>query len=103
MTPSWEQLHDATLVALRAEWGDGLAVVCLVLGAPWEGPWQIEASEVRRIVCPREQPWGPSVSVNEVRLSDRSAEGCQTLEVEMQSGDILRIEARSFQIGRGAG
>jgi hypothetical protein len=44
---------------------------------------------VFRAVCPRVFPWGPSDSVNEVKLE--LVENGRHLSVEMQSGDTLEI------------
>ncbi len=56
------------------------------------GPTAIRASGVTRIEVPLHHPWGPSVSVNEVRL------GAQRLEVEMQSGDRIVVEAQELEV-----
>lgn len=41
--------------------------------------------------------------MNEARLLEKKADGYQTLELEMQSGDVITIEAKCFQIGREEG
>jgi hypothetical protein len=77
-------LHDATLLTITVDWAEGTASVRL---HPYSGMVTIEASGLSHLDIPRRHPWGPSVSVNEVTLVDR------TLRVEMQSGDTLVIEA----------
>jgi hypothetical protein len=52
----------------------------------------LEVTEVEGIVCPRLFPWGPSSSVNEVKLLSTAAG--VTLVIEMQSGDLLKINCK---------
>lgn len=69
---------------MTCDWADGTASVRLQPSGP---EVVIEATGVSRLEVPRRQPWGPSVSVNEAILIDR------TVRLEMQSGDTLVIEA----------
>jgi hypothetical protein len=66
------RLHDATLETLTFHW------------------------EVVRAVCPRALPWGPSDSVNEVKMQEVS--DARLLSVEMQSGDVLEISCREVLV-----
>jgi hypothetical protein len=87
---SLKDLHDATLASLEVDWASGelrfnfevsigaTTSVCLV------------AHEFTFLKCPREFPWGESVSVNWARADKADKE--LLLVVEMQSGDL--IEAR---------
>jgi hypothetical protein len=56
----------------------------------------IVAHSVTDLKCPRLLPWGPSSSVNRVRL-DPLPEG-QLLTIEMQSGDLLEIRCREVAV-----
>jgi len=47
---------------------------------------------MRDAAIPRHQPWGPSIFVNQLLLSD------STLTIEMQSGDTLMIEAKEIDL-----
>jgi hypothetical protein len=85
-------LHDATLETVSLDWRAGVAEVRLKSES---GTVLLRASAVARLSCPRLYPWGPSSSVNEVR-SLRTADGRAALEIEMQSGDVIAIEAASF-------
>lgn len=83
------QLHDATLVSVEADWIDKSSRIVF---RPQPGRVVIlEASGLRNLVVPHEEPWGPSVSVNEVRTLPGPA-----VEIEMQSGDTIRIDAAAF-------
>lgn len=92
---SWNWLHDATLIGVEAFWESG--DVCLRLQTGSEGEVCIQATSCRRLHWSRELPWGPSVSVNAVRGPVRTtdSEVCR-LEIELQSGDLIVIEARQF-------
>lgn len=82
-------LHDATLVGITLDWAAGHLTMELQTAS---GPTAIRASGVIGVEVPRHQPWGPSVSVNEVRLGD------QRLEIEMQSGDRIVGEAQELEV-----
>src|SRR5688572_27707260 len=59
--------------------------------------WVVLATSVCRLACDRLTPWGFSVSINEIR-GPTAAGDHAVLEIEMQSGDILRIEAGAFDL-----
>jgi hypothetical protein len=82
-------LHDATLKAVRIAWAEGRCV--LELSSSKAPSCELIFTGVSELHVPRHYPWGPSVSVNAVRrVKDH------TFEVEVQSGDILRIEATAW-------
>jgi hypothetical protein len=51
---------------------------------------------VTKLACPRENPWGPSGSVNEVRGPIAVGDGIDRMEVEMQSGDTISVDGKAF-------
>jgi len=82
-------LHDATLNAVRFSWAEGRCVLDL---SSFEAPeCELVFTGVSDLHVPRHYPWGPSVSVNTVRRVRDS-----TFEIELQSGDVLRIEASAW-------
>jgi hypothetical protein len=87
-------MHDWTLISISFEWETGIAV----LAFRRDGPQlvSVRAEGVSNLEVPRLNEWGPSVSVNEVRGPTNGLTGSQTLEIEMQSGDVIRITAISF-------
>jgi len=89
-------LHDATLEKLSLDWRSGHADVFLRAAT---GVVILRASGVTNLVCPRLHPWGRSSSVNEVR-GPLAQNGHSILEIEMQSGDVIVIEAASFAVER---
>ncbi len=95
----WDQLHDATLLRLECHWEDGHTTVLLRTGDTLSSETRIVATRARRIECPRLQPWGPSVSVNEVRgpVPLPHQQGSR-LEIEMQSGDVIVLEAEEIRL-----
>jgi hypothetical protein len=97
-SPSWSDLHDATLLRVECRWEDGCFYVYLRTGISACPEVQIVATGGRRLDCPRMHPWGPSVSVNEVRGPTELAEKLQRLEIEMQSGDVIVLDAEEFRI-----
>jgi hypothetical protein len=83
-------LHDATIKGIRLEWATGRFEVDLQTS---ERLMRLVFGGVRSVVAPREQPWGPSASVNALR---RVGEG--RFELEIQSGDVIQIEATDIHI-----
>lgn len=81
------QLHDATLVSVEADWAEKSSRI--VFRTYPDKFLTLQASGLRNLVVPRDEPWGPSVSVNEVREIP-GASGVRAVEIEMQSGDTIR-------------
>ena len=79
-------LHDALLSAIHISWeADRCDLKVHPVGATshvlvFEGFTALD--------FPKQEPWGPSSSINVVR---EPQQGCY--EIEMQSGDILRVQA----------
>ena len=89
-----QNLHDWTLISINFEWSAGRVVVELVDTA--FARRTLIAESVSLLEVPQDKPWGPSVSVNEaVEVQAESGDG-RCLQIEMQSGDVIRIGARSF-------
>lgn len=94
------KLHDATLESFTLHWGEGAVLVRLSTGVNGTGVVTLEASGVIRAVCPRVFPWGPSDSVNEVKL-EQVANG-RLLSIAMQSGDVLEVSCREVSVRQDA-
>ena len=86
-------LHDATLLHIELDWPGGSAAVRFraVPGVAVV----LRASGVLGVSVPRRHPWGPSISVNSAHLS-RSQDGTDRLDIEMQSGDAIVVEASNL-------
>jgi hypothetical protein len=82
------QLHDATLRAIRLDWstGDLHLELSAALHEGSSSHVLLQATEVTLLRCPRQAPWGWSVSVNEVRTTSTQS-GRTRLEVEVQRGE----------------
>lgn len=91
---SW--LHDATLLGLTVDWKDGRAEVTFRVHP--DSLVRLVGQGAVRVSVTRDQPWGPSDSVNEIRWSNGVNVGGSVLEIEIQSGDVILIEARQFSI-----
>ncbi len=100
-TERWTELHDATLESVELRWSSGEAVMRIRTGDATHPQRLVVASAVRRLGCERQMPWGFSVSINEVRGPTAVGDDVSVLEIEMQSGDLIRIEAGAFSL-RGA-
>ena len=85
------RFHDAVLETCTIHWEEGRVSVQLTADI---GKVVLTAEGMTDFACPHRFPWGPSDSVNEVRLS-ATAEG-RCLEIEMQSGDVLQLSCRTL-------
>jgi hypothetical protein len=89
-------LHDATLTTLALEWAEG---VCTATFERWSNqaqkplPCVLRWEGVTDLAIPRSYPWGRSASVNAT-----SFDGQHTYEIEMQSGDRIKITAERVVI-----
>ena len=89
-------MHDWTLLAIKIEWEAGR--VESIFSTHLRGSIPLVAEGVAELHMPRRNDWGPSVSVNKVKGPSATNGDLQTLEVEMQSGDCIRIVAASFHM-----
>ena len=95
-------LHDATLLSLTVRWAKQASVeVCF----RDDGPLliQLNVRGVTLLNCPHDSPWGPSVSVNEVRGPMPADDGTMWLEIEIQSGDTITVRGASFEWAQSSG
>ncbi len=93
----WDRLHDATLVAVGTDWASGETHVRIRLSEEAARGAEVRVTGTTLLRCPREQPWGPSVSINEARLLPLQG-GRKRLEIEVQSGDLIEIEGDAFEL-----
>jgi len=87
------QWHDATLLALAIEWGEGRANIDLQTVI---GPQKLVATGIRRLHMPRANIWGASTSVNYMVGPTLCENGALELAIHMQSGDIIVLAAENF-------
>jgi hypothetical protein len=88
-------MHDWTLLSLRIDWESG--EVSIVVRGP-KAEHEVRVSGALEIHVPRALPWGPSASINTVAGPTVIERGLSSLDIEMQSGDTIRIVARSFNM-----
>lgn len=89
-TPALDQLHDATLLAIRFDWATRTCNFDFSGVPQLLEPFTITFMDVTELVIPAEWPWGRSVSV-----LDAKDTGVGRYEFEMQSGDTIVVVAGS--------
>jgi hypothetical protein len=97
-TVNWMELHDASLESLELHWSSGEVILRILTGAATTPRRVIAASSTYKLECGRKMPWGVSESINEVRGPTPVGDDRFVLEIEMQSGDVIRIEAGAFRV-----
>jgi len=93
-------LHDASLLNFFLEWEKGKLTIELRFYDD-----QVASINLLKIIainwitfnCPKKEEWGPSVSINQMNIKKLSKD-IQHLSIEMQSGDIISIDAKEFLI-----
>lgn len=93
----WNCLHDASLIAVSIECASGETVVRMRLHEESARDARIHVTGLTLLGCPRERPWGPGVSINEVRLFSLE-DGRTRLEIEVQCGDLIEIEGETVEL-----
>jgi len=99
------KLHDASLLRIVLTWNEE-AEANLIFRLDGPRLVALKASGLKGLACPHENPWGPSVSVNEFRGPSVVREGVQKIEIEMQSGDTIVVAASGWEwteISEGSG
>src|SRR5438876_7699953 len=89
-------MHEWVLVSIEYEWRSARATVSF--DTDRAGIVSLVAEGVVDLHVPQIRPWGPSVHVNEVRKPRIGGSKPRKLEIEMQSGDVIVITARSFDL-----
>ncbi len=96
---SLPELHDSTLLGLTLYWSEGEVVLFFQTGMTGLERLSLRARGLHKLCCPRQLPWGPSISVNNIRETEsQSIPSLRELTMEMQSGDEIVVVAESFQL-----
>ena len=88
-------MHDWTLISVVFEWDVGRVTLSF---KSHEGSKTLVAHSVVDLRMSQFNEWGPSVSVNTVKGPFTADNGLHSIEIEMQSGDTIKITASSFQM-----
>lgn len=84
-------LHDSTLLSVALDWEKAeVKMLVVLLGGV---PATLGFHEVTAAVLPRNQPWGPSSSINKAKQLSVGK-----YVIEMQSGDELHFNAASWSL-----
>lgn len=86
-------MHDLTLLNINIEWATGIVKIALLNNKSLNVSIFIDGLILIKI--PRLNEWGESVSINSTKLGLSSC-GNMSLDIEMQSGDIIEIIAEKI-------
>jgi len=87
-------MHDWTLLSVEFEWNE--ARITLNFRNPYSETVSVVAEGVTSLNMPKKDEWGRSVSVNRINGPTILTGGISQFAVEMQSGDVIEVLARSF-------
>jgi hypothetical protein len=93
---AFPDMHDWTLSGVYLDWAD--AVAKFQFSSVGGGQRTLTLSKVIDLHVPKHQPWGPSVSVNRADWLTGMGDAIQTLRIEMQSGDVITVDASAFYL-----
>src|SRR3990167_3885629 len=89
-------MHDWTLISILIEWAKGVVIITFKNHQSKEAV--LMANEFADLHVPKQEEWGESVSINKMTGPILLENGNYYIELEMQSGDKLYLEAKSIQI-----
>lgn len=94
----WGNLHDSTLKNISVNWHERICEMTLTLTSNPIRPAVINSVGLNKLILFNEAPWGQSSSINKADLTLKKDSQLYILQIEMQSGDTIVIEARSIII-----
>ncbi len=101
---NFTDLHDSIVESVRVEYGSASITLNLRVSSTLGISAHVDlvAHNWTRLICPRAQPWGRSVatSVNEVHGPNQITPHCAHIAIQLQTGDIIEIDAESFELRR---
>jgi len=89
-------MHDWTLIGINYTWEKKECVMKFKNCS--SKIVEFTAMDVKNIHIPHVEDWGESVSVNAV-IGPIESNGALKLKIEMQSGDVISISAKSIDMG----
>jgi len=96
MSDMLSKLHDATLLSVYLDWPKGQCEFRFAGGPSFPEEFSLVWDEVHALNVPRGNAWGESVSVlGAKQVGNR-------FEFEMQSGDVIAVEAPNYSLKRTA-
>ena len=93
---SLKELHDATLKSLEVDWASGELRCNFQVSIGERTTVRLLAHGLTSLKCPRQSPWGRSVSVNNAKADKRGKE--VLLIIEMQSGDVIEANVKDVNL-----
>lgn len=88
---SVKSMHDWTLRSIHVDWASGMVKIEVEDSASLIRV--VEVKDLLSIAIPKKSPWGKSVSVNEVTYGINEMTKKHLMIIEMQSGDLIKVEA----------
>lgn len=89
-------MHDWTLVSIQTEWKN--ANILITFRNESSEEVTLTAEKFTNLHIPKRDEWGESISVNEVSEVKQLPDGNHQITIEMQSGDVLSIEAAKIHL-----
>ena len=96
----WSDLHDSILRSISVDWES--RVLQIFIGTNQISDWKgkdivITCGQSTILHCEHLEPWGGSIYINEAKCENNN-NGQISIQIEMQSGDIITIECQSIAV-----
>jgi hypothetical protein len=92
-------MHDWSLICISYDWKSRKLILDFRTDA---GNASLEAQGTSLLLVPHRQEWGPSVNVQKCDGLESALQSGGKLELQMQSGDTIVIEAVTFLLRKEA-
>nr|WP_300311507.1 hypothetical protein [Halomonas sp.] len=89
-------MHDWTLLSINFEWEKGVTLINL--RNPKSQEVSVVARGTKKLIIPRQEGWGPSVSINDTEGPFPLENGNLYFSLEIQSGDNIELEAKGISL-----
>ena len=95
----WD-FHDSEILQAHLDWDSGSTELIITDWSPAGHVVHVKllATGTTLVHWPRQHPWGPSTQIRTMNGPTKMHEGHLRLEIEMQSGDVIVIEAAEFNL-----
>jgi len=90
-------MHDWVLVNIIVEWNKG-RVILNIDRYRYKTSEQVVANNFSKLEVPRRYEWGESETINEITGPIQLDSGQYRFSIEMQSGDVIEIDAESLDM-----
>lgn len=88
-------LHDWSLIGFYINWQQAIIEIELLYAT---GKARMFVNDFTTLDVSQKNDWGKNISINSSNGPLSLENGLMSLEIEMQSGDLIKIEGKNFEL-----